>query len=161
MSDRKQFVKLNQSLSKQIDYISGVPQGSNLGPLLYIIYINDLKNCISKSNFLLYVDNLKIFKEIRNEKDIINFKKDIKKFNWNYQNSLSYNLSKCKIMTYDTKSSKKTKNTQYKIGKKIIDQVSLIKDLGIIFDENLNFNVHIQNIISKSKIRIYYLKKVH
>ena len=63
-------------------------------------------------------------------------------------------------MIYDTKNSKKTKNTQYKIGKKIIDQVSLIKDFGIIFDENLNFNVHIQNMISKTKIRIYYLKKI-
>ena len=139
-----------------MNYISGVPQGSNLGPLLYIIYINDLKLCISKSNFLFYVDDLKIFKEIRNDKDIINFKKDIKKlYNWNYQNSISWNLSKCKIMIYDAKNSKKIKNTQYKIGKKIIEQVSLIKDLGIFFKENLNFNLHIQNIIAKSKKRIY------
>ena len=161
LSNRKQFVKLNQSLSKQINYISGVPQGSNLGPLLYIIYINDLKQSIRKSNFLLYVDDLKIFKEIRNDKDIISFKKDIKRLhNWNYLNSLSWNLLKCKIMIFDTKSSKKCKNTQYKIGKKIIEQVSLIKDLGIFFDENLNFNVHIQNIIAKAKKRIYYLKKI-
>ena len=109
----------------------------------------------------MYVDDLKIFKEIRNDKGIINFKKDINKLhNWNYQNSLSWNLSKYKIMIYDSKNSKKSKNTEYKIDKKIIEQVTLIKDLGIFFVENLNFNVHIPNIISKSKKRIYYLKKI-
>ena len=108
----------------------------------------------------MYVDDLKIFKEIRNDKGIINFKKDINKLhNWNYQNSLSWNLSKYKIMIYDTKNSKKSKNNQYKIGKRIIDQVSLIKDLGIFFDDNLNFNTYMQNIIVKAKQRINYLKK--
>ena len=157
LCNRKQLVKIDHKLSKEIVPSSGVPQGSNLGPLLYIIYTNDLKKVINNSKFLIYVDDLKIFREITSKKDIKLFKSDIMRLhNWNYLNGLKWNFDKCNIMVFDKWKTKNNYEVEYKIGKHKIKQISVIKDLGIYFEDNLNFNVHIDNIISQSKKRIYF-----
>ena len=164
LDKRTQYVKINDIESKEIKYISGVPQGSKLGPLLYIIYVNDLKNCIHNSKFLLYIDDLKLFKEIENNADKCLFIEDIERIhNWNTNNGLSLNLNKCKIMIYNKKKNKnvyESGENKYKINNTEIDSVSVMKDLGVFCDEALTFDSHIDFIISKAKKRIYFLKKI-
>ncbi len=62
LNNRTQAVKVNNTLSKCVSVISGVPQGSVLGPTLFILYINDIFDVVKHSNVLLFADDLKIFK---------------------------------------------------------------------------------------------------
>ena len=84
----------------------------------------------------------------------------MKLHNWNYLNGLKWNFDKCDIMIYDKWKTKNNTYIKYKIGKHEIKHTSVIKDLGIYFEDNLKFDVHIENMISKSKRRIYFLKKI-
>lgn len=69
LSNRSSIVVYNEFFSKKFDQTSGVPQGSNLGPLLFNLYINDLPETLTNSNFLLYADDLKIFRTIHDIED--------------------------------------------------------------------------------------------
>ena len=81
LSDRKQFVSLNGVESNLKNISCGVPQGSVLGPLLFLLYINDLPNISSKLKFFLFADDTNIYfesKNLKNIEKIINF--ELKKF---------------------------------------------------------------------------------
>ena len=70
LSNRKQQVSVNGCKSETFDVISGVPQGSVLGPLLFIIYINSMIEKAGTAEIFLYADDLKIYKEIASEEDM-------------------------------------------------------------------------------------------
>ena len=72
LSDRKQFVKLSGLISKPINVCSGVSQGSHLGPLLFILFINYIPNILSNSNCLMFADDLKIFQTVQSHQDELN-----------------------------------------------------------------------------------------
>ena len=147
-------------ISKEIKLVSGVPQGSNLAPLLYIIFINDVLNCIKNSEFLLYIDDMKLYKSIENLDDVHLFKEDIQNIiNLNNDNGLKFNISKCKIMIFKEKYSSLNIDTHYVLEGEVVERVSILKDLGIFFQENMNFATHINFVTSKAKKRLYLLKK--
>ena len=89
-----QFVKLNKSSSTLKEVTSGEPQGSILGPLLLIIFINDIPKCIEKSDCFSYCDNMKIVStdEIRLQKDSTNVEK------WCEENKMTLNEAKCNLL---------------------------------------------------------------
>jgi hypothetical protein len=83
---------------------SGVPQGSHLGPVLFSIFINDIKNVIRDSLFLLYADDLKKFYNIRSEQDCVRIQNDLcRMVSWCESNGLELNISKWKVIRYSRK----------------------------------------------------------
>lgn len=120
---------------------SGVPQGSILGPLLFNLYINDLSMCATHSEYLLYADDLKIYKTILTYADCELLQKDLTNINkWCISNGLSFNISKCKAVRYTR--NKNQIDYNYSLNNTNIDQVMTFKDLGVIFDSKLNFSCH-------------------
>lgn len=120
---------------------SGVAQGSNIGPLLFILFVNDLCNVLT-SESLLYADDLKIFRIVHNENDCLALQNDIDNLlAWCSRNGLSLNKSKCKVMSFSRKSDTIVYN--YKINDFSVERCVIIKDLGVFFDCKLNFNEHI------------------
>lgn len=122
---------------------SGVPQGSNLGPLLFNIFINDLASIIYNSNCLLFADDCKLYKQIDTYEDSLELQNDLNRLCicW-IENHLYLNSGKCKFMIY-TKSSKPL-NTYYQINCSPLELVQEFIDLGTTFSKELSFSKHIE-----------------
>lgn len=147
--NRKQYVYFNGHISSVFNVESGVPQGSNLGPTLFLIMINDIGNYITSSKALLFADDLKLFNNILSGVDCQHLQNDINNVvRWSIENKMSFNTSKCYVMTFSRTSNVFEFN--YKINGNLISRVNKIKDLGVYFDSSLSFNYHIDHCISSA-----------
>jgi hypothetical protein len=145
LSDRKQRVKVGESISPETQVLSGIPQGSILGPVLFTVFINDLPEVI-KSTCKIFADDTKVYNKADN-KDIL--QTDLEALNkWSDKWNLYFNVSKCKVM-HVGKSNPLNEYTM-KMGDNIefINKCEEEKDLGVTFDKDLNFNAHIQRIVN-------------
>jgi hypothetical protein len=97
LSDRKQCVQVNGMKSQWHKVTSGIPQGSVLGPVLFVIYINDLPECV-KSDVFLFADDMTIFREIKDDSDASIIQSDlIELFKWSETWLLKFHPDKCKV----------------------------------------------------------------
>ena len=157
LNNRQVIVKFEDGLSQPFIMTSGIPQGSNLSTLLFLIYINDIKISIIYSNFLLFIDDLKLFTELTNSNSLSLLQRDLSRIvQWSHKNDLDFNLSKCMAMLF-AKSNPVT-DYQIEISNIFIQNVNIVKDVSIIYQNNLKFNKHIESIISKAKRKLNYIK---
>lgn len=146
---RKQQVKIKNHVSHYINACSGVPQGSHCGPILFLFFIDDICKSLSNSRILLFADDLKIFRAVSSSKDSELLQLDLNSVtNWCKVNQLYVNFSKCNSISFGRNRSKI--DYQYQLSGHILDNVTTIKDLGIIFDVSLNFNAHIDYVCQKA-----------
>ena len=112
-------------VSDWLTITSGVPQGSLLGPLLFIIYINDLPGVISKdSSLALYADDSKLYRIINSQDDMSSFQDDLDKISdWCEDNKMRINTNKCKLMRIIRKRCPLVRD--YHINDQSLDLVSL------------------------------------
>ena len=148
LSDRSQCVTLNNTYSVSKSVVSGVPQGSKLGPLLFILYINDLALYIKFSLLLLYADDCKLSLIINSPFDSFKLQSDLSALEkWSETNLIPLNIPKCAVMhTYRCHS---PYFYRYSINNIHLNKVTSYKDLGVIFNDNLNFSEHIDAVSSK------------
>lgn len=127
----------------------GVPQGSVLGPLLFIIYINDLPR-VTKHKTVLFADDSTIILSGRNNHDLIRNLNDALNdiITWLTSNNLKINLSKTHIMTFNIKNNSNLDLNIYYAQQKI-EKVNTTKFLGINIDQNLNWKTHVDTLCSK------------
>jgi len=145
--NRKQRVRVGSSYSPWAPVTSGVPQGSVLGPLLFLIFINDLPDVIS-ALCLLFADDLKIYRCVNNRSDAESLQNDVSSIlNWATKNGLKINEKKCQVLHLGSNNLKFT----YKLNNTPIPQTLQAKDLGIIIDSNLKF--HAQALAASAKAR--------
>ena len=159
LSNRKQYVQIDQSKSNTLPIACGVPQGSVLGPLLFLIFINDLPKCCPEGKTRLFADDTTIFFHSNNINDIISTTKVImtQLTNWFRANKLTLNADKSSFTIF--KSSQKNITNQpdkIKFHNQEICRTSHIKFLGVIIDENLTWNNHINELCNKLK-RLFHI----
>lgn len=146
--DRQQFVEYGGFSSKLYIAKSGVPQGSNLGPLLFSIFFNGLTTIID-SPHLLFADDLKIYIKIDSIQGCVSLQNELNKIcDWCSENFLKLNVSKCKVMSYSRKEDPVI--FDYYINNNLLDRCVTYKDLGIIFDTKLTFTNHINEMVKSS-----------
>jgi len=129
---------------------SGVPQGSHLGPLLFILFINDLPTVLDSSvNILLFADDAKLFSPIESLSDAVNLQSNLDKLvRWSKQNCLPLNINKCSIITFTRLHKPILFN--YSIDHKTLTRVNHIRDLGILLEANMSYSSHINMITNKA-----------
>ena len=159
LKNRKQRVCVSGKFSNWTDVISGVPQGSVLGPILFLIYINDLPETIN-SFVKIFADDTKIYQNVDKQEERYLLQADIEKANeWANKWQLPFNKSKCKIMHIG----KQNPLHSYTIGtnneKVNVEIVEEEKDLGIVFDKDLSFKNHMNMVITKSNKMLGIIKR--
>ena len=149
LNGRTQTVVVNGEKSAEAPVMSGIPQGTVLGPLLFVVYINDLLDNIS-SNGLLYADDTKIFRQISSKKDAEELQLDIMKLEeWAKTWLLKFHPDKCHVLSLGK--IENTKHThRYRICEQEMEHVYEEKDLGVVFDSEMSFREHIANQINKA-----------
>ena len=152
LSNRYQFVSINNTSSSFLRIECGVPQGSILGPILFILYINDLPRVSTKQKFLLYADDTNILCENTDANAIIEtINMEMPKImEWLKSNKLHINVNKTVAMLFHTR--QKCVNIDENsivIDGNIIPSTTNTKFLGINIDNNLTWKAHINHITTK------------
>ena len=162
LTGRTQQVKFNATTSNIKPITSSVPQGSNLGPLLFIVYVNDFPNCLAFGNSLSFADDTTIIlKDKCINKLFENTNKELQNIdNWLIANKLSINITKTKYILFSHKHSKKSLDKSLSIRNKKIERVASIKILGLVFNENLSWKNHMTMLINKLKSSLFSVMRI-
>lgn len=147
--NRVLYVKVGNATSVCYQATSGVPQGSNLGPLLFSIFFNDICLVLPDGTRLLYADDLKIFLRIRSIQDCKELQRLIDVFQgWCSRNLLLVSISKCSVISFTRR--KTPIVWSYTMCGEPLERTSVVKDLGVLLDAKLSFTDHYSSIISKA-----------
>ena len=161
MSDRKQYVSINGFDSDVKNVTCGVPQGSSLGPLLFLLYINDFYLCLSYTSCGHFADDTFIIynsKKAKTIETVINTElKEVIK--WLRLNKLSLNAGKTELIFFHSTKHKLDYDKVYINFNGIrLNPVDYIKYLGMFIDKYLNWNQHVDNLsIQLSRVNGIYL----
>jgi hypothetical protein len=151
LDGRRQSVTINNEKSEDKPLIHGVPQGSILGPLLFVIYINDMPNIQKLTKFILYADDANIIIVGNNAHEIITKYHELSNLlsKWVDCNGLLLNLKKTKYMLFSNISVGDLTNYQPTMNNRPIEQEHVAKFLGVLVDDRLQWTHHIKSLSTK------------
>ena len=151
LTDRKQFVQVKNSSSNLSDVLSGVPQGSVLGPTLFLIFINDLPENV-KCKVKIFADDTKIYTSVKSDEDISKLQEDLNSLHvWSTTWGLKFNASKCTHVHVGNKFQTNTYYMKDDDGSKTnIKHSTAERDLGVIINDHLSPENHVNEIVAKA-----------
>ena len=152
---RRQYVAVNGQRSPTSVVVSGVPQGSVLGPLLFLIYVNDFDSLPVSIDTLssLFADDLLMYRIINTSEDYKELQSDVDIVcNWVDENKLAFNRNKCKYMVVSRLKSRAQLVEPMLLLGEPIERVSSYKYLGVILTDYLSWSMHIDRISVKQDV---------
>ena len=155
LRNRKQRVVINGEASDWVEVTSGVPQGSILGPLLFVIYINDLdSNIVNK--LVKFADDAKLGGRVDDKRYIISIQEDLNRLvKWTEKWQMNFNLSKCKVMHIGHSNEKNI----YQMDSIKLKETNSEKDLGIVITNNFKSTNHCIQVEKKCNRLLGYIKR--
>jgi hypothetical protein len=144
--------------SNPLSVTSGVPQGSILGPALFLLYVNDLPSTVKSSQILMFADDTKLFKEIRTESDAKQLQNDISNLeSWSTTSGISFNGAKCKAQTITRKL--KPITTSYTMKDCQIASTKHERDLGVWLSNDLRWNKQTDQQCARANKELSYIRR--
>ena len=152
LTERSQRVVYRSSKSRSSIVRSGVPQGSVLGPLLFLLYINDLPDVFSgQTHVKMYADDAKIYRVYERHNCISELQSNLDLFfKWSEQWQLSIAFNKCQVLHLGYHNL----HPVYTLGDSLLQSCNQVKDLGVIMSSNLDSTAHCAEIASRATARI-------
>jgi len=154
LADRRQSVVVNGATSDSSHVISGVPQGSILGPFLFLVYVDDVTNIPFSpgTHIVLYADDILMYRTISSNSDYVNLQSDANAIqDWVNFNHMTLNSSKCKFMLISRKRNRMTNPPTITINGNALETVPTFKYLGLLFTSDLSWSRHIEGVCTKAK----------
>ena len=160
LSDRHQHVVLNGVSSFAALVISGVPQGTVLGPLLFILFINDMKLCVTGSIIRFFADDTRILKHIYTEQDVIVLQQDLDHvIAWAKRNNMVLHEDKFELLVHRGNPNESLyelpfvcQTQTYKVsGGNMLYPTDQVKDLGVIVSSDMSWSHHVSSMASRAK----------
>ena len=167
LTNRQQYVSIDGTESSKQTIKCGIPQGSSLGPFLFLLYINDIPNCSDKLSFRIFADDTNIFASSSNASELQKLiNQELSKVKeWCDLNELSINLKKTNYMiikspkkktniTWDVKIANNDGSTFY------LEKRNYIKYLGVLIDDTISWKHHVSYVCSRVSRNIGILSKL-
>lgn len=154
---REQRVVIGGTSSSPVEVLSGVPQGSVLGPLLFLVFVNDLPNGI-RSNIRLYADDCVLYCPVKSVGDSRVLQADLFRVSdWCVQWKMNLNIAKCYHVTFTNK--KKPLQCSYLLNNNVLQNVQQIKYLGVTLNSKLDWIDHIHATAAKASRLLYFFQR--
>ena len=163
LSGRQQRVVVDGFYSDWLPVTSGVPQGSILGPLLFLVYVNDAPDYIQQnSSIALYADDSKLFRSIKQQTDYTFLQSDLDSlYHWSQDWAMSFSSTKCEVMHFSRKRKPCSHlDRTYSLAGQQLRSVPSIKDLGVTIASDLSWSKHIENITCNANRTLGLVKRV-
>jgi hypothetical protein len=161
LDNRSQQTRVGRSLSDAKHLMSGVVQGSCLGPLLFLLYVNDVLNIFDTAvEAKMYADDIKLYSCIETITDEFRLQHNLNMLvDWAEEWQLSISISKCSILHLGAQKMRKSTPATYFINRNQLSDLASVNDLGVTIDEHLSFSKHINNIARKAHARCSLIMK--
>ena len=161
LSNRQQFVAVNGTTSSEAQVRSGEPQGSVLGPLLFLIHISDINNEITASTVSCLADDTLILQGIKDEEDTQMLQNDLHKlYIWADTNNMKFNANKFELLQYGKEQEIKTTTIYKSYDDSNIDSKEQVRDLGIMMSNTATFTLHVSNIVKTARDKMGWVLRV-
>ena len=152
LTNRSQRVMVNGKLSSPHQVISGVPQGSVIGPLLFLVLINDIDKDTAHSMVASFADDTRVTKGLSTQEDACTLQNDLFQiYHWSEQNNMQFNALKFELIRYGKNTALKEDTAYINPDFELIGEKETVKDLGITLQNTCNFRQHIHNIAEAAK----------
>jgi hypothetical protein len=160
LTGRTQRVRVGDKYSKDIEVTSGVPQGSVLGPLLFIIFINDIIGDNNECRVRLFADDCIAYLEIKNQGDQVKLQQylnDIEK--WVHLNKMKLNNNKSQLIKFTNKKESSCNFFQYKLNNEELKYTKSCKYLGVTLTSNLHWGEHVNNVVKSGQKSLNFVMR--
>ena len=157
LTGRTQSVMIEGCFSQPYQVESGVPQGTVLGPLLFLCYINDLPNVLDPHTAVrLFADDLLIYRSIKSQDDQVKLQRDLHALgSWGERWGMKFNTKKCNIMLINNQGRPRF----YELCNDVLGIVQSAKYLGVTISDDLSWTPHISSIVTKAHQRLGFIRR--